>query len=479
MWPKHPLRYLSGLAGLSPRARQIVICGNSRGGTTLFYNMVRATARDAFMPPSEKRAVKFRHDFHPLIITKRPLDVFDVEEIERRVGPFKDLHFVFVVRDPRSLVSSRHNSVPNDFFQGFDQTYFVSKNGNSFTKPGVVACFEAIDKAVADERISSTVVRYEDLIRDPDAVQQSLSQALGIAWNGRFSEFHQSEIPAALKTALNGVRPVDQAGIDAWRKGERARRVVQQFTLEPKLFSILERWGYETDRSWFDRLLEEHPVETAKRGRIVGFYTSGTFYEQEAHRMRASAERLALDVELAAFESTGSWVGNASLKARFLREQRRKHRGPLLYVDVDSVFHTDPWPYLDTKDGDLAIYVSPAGEMLSGTILINDTPGAAELLDLWAAGIEQRPEAWDQRVLQELVETEEARASPRFKIQRLPSRFCWIFDSTGPAPYDRAVIEHLQASRETKKKRPRYRSMSKTLKRRLDRVQEIEGELGL
>ena len=115
--------------------------------------MVRAAIPTAVIPPHEIGAVKLRHDLSPLIITKRPLDVFNIDTIRKKVGCLKRLHFIFVARDPRSLVSSRHESVRGDYFQGYDYSYFISHNGLSLTKPGVIPCFEAMEKALADLRI--------------------------------------------------------------------------------------------------------------------------------------------------------------------------------------------------------------------------------------------------------------------------------------------------------------------------------------
>lgn len=472
------LKILPQIIGFKPRGEHIVICGNSRGGTTLLYNMVRSAQPDALMPPREMRAVKLAFDPHPLIITKRPLDVFEIDKIKKRNGLTKKLHFVIVVRDPRSLVSSQHKSVPGDYFQGFDHTHFISDRGISYTNAGIVDCFSAIDRALADPDIEATVIKYEDLVRNPDDVQAGLTKSLNITWNSRFSDFHKSDIPEALSRALNGIRPVDPALIDAWKCDARALRVFQQFTLEPKLFSILEKWGYEQDRSWFDDLAHRFAPDVREPGVVIGFYTRGTFYEEEARRMAMSARKQGLDVELTPVESTGSWVRNASMKARFLYEQRCKRTGPLLYVDVDSIFRVDPWPYLLTKDGDLAIHVSRDGEMISATLLMNDTDGVRALLLRWADACDAAQDIWDQKVLQEIIETDEGSGQSEFRVQRLPAAFCWIFDSMPEPTYGQVVIEQLQASREANKKTRLLRPMSKKLKRRMNRLQEISDEYG-
>lgn len=157
-------------------------------------------------------------------------------------------------------------------------------------------------------------------------------------------------------------------------------------------------------------------------GKIVGFYTSNTFYEHEAARMVASAKRLGLLVHTTVVDSTGSWVRNAALKPTFLLEARREHRGPLLYVDVDAVFHRDPWPIMTTFSCDLAVY-READRLISATILLHDTPATLRLLEVWKERCDQDPEIWDQIVLQEILDEDRASESPQYQVGELPLRF--------------------------------------------------------
>ena len=457
-----------------------MICGCSRGGTTLFYNMIRSSLpEEVLAPPREVGALKFRWNPTPLIVSKRPLDIFNINRIRRTVGWRKGLHFIIVVRDPRALVSSHHKAVPSDFFQGYDQCYYVSDQGLSYANPGVIRTFEAIRKVAKDTRHKVTVVRYEDIVSDPDRVQEML-HSLGIAWRGRFSEFYKSDIPSELTRALNGVRKADPSNATSWQIEEsRARRVIQQFTGEPRLFDLLKEWKYETGRRWFDDLVAEFGPYIAPRGTIVGFYTTGTYYEKEAQRLQRSAARLGLEPLLTGVPSTGSWVRNASMKARFLLQQREALSGPLLYVDVDAVFHADPWITLMAGEEDLAVYYNREGRLISATIFINDTPGSRELLERWTAACEADPDEWDQILLQRIINDDEASNIPRFRVRRLPASFCWIFDRGEREPYDgKIIIEQLQASRESlREDRGRFRRMSRRLKRRLDRIEAIEREL--
>jgi hypothetical protein len=207
-------------------------------------------------------------------------------------------------------------------------------------------------------------------------------------------------------------------------------------------------------------------------GEVVAFFSVNSFYEAEAARMVASAWRLGLSVHTSPFVSAGSWVRNASLKPSFLVKQRDKRHGPLLYVDVDAVFHRDPWPVLASFDCDIAVY-RERGRVISATILINDTEAAREILALWKKRCDDNPDVWDQVVLQEILDEDQASANPRYREGQLPASLCWVFDRINNGTPERVYIEQLQASREISREHARGRAR-RSLKRRQERVRTIE-----
>ncbi|WP_065091898.1 putative nucleotide-diphospho-sugar transferase [Rhizobium leucaenae] len=215
------------------------------------------------------------------------------------------------------------------------------------------------------------------------------------------------------------------------------------------------------------------PSPSLDAGEVVAFFSVNSFYETEAARMVASAWRLGLSVHTWPFVSAGSWVRNASLKPTFLVRQRENRRGPLLYVDVDAVFHNDPWPILADLDCDIAVYRERGDRLISATILINDTPAAQEILALWKKRCDENPEVWDQVVLQEILDEDKASGSPRYREAQLAATFCWIFDRVENGIPEKIYIEQLQASREISHEHARGKAR-RGLKRRQDRVRTIE-----
>lgn len=214
---------------------------------------------------------------------------------------------------------------------------------------------------------------------------------------------------------------------------------------------------------------------TPGTGNIVGFYTSNSIYEHEARRMVASAKRLGLTVQTTAVGSAGSWVRNAALKPTFLVEARKAHRGPMLYVDVDAVFHRDPWSALADFDCDVAVYREEGNRLISATILFGDTPAAMRLLDVWKERCDRDPDIWDQVVLEQILDEDRASGNPQYRVGALPVSFCWIFDRLSNAKSDAVFIEQLQASRQAKAGEKRGRN--KMLERRRDRIAMIEAVL--
>ena len=431
------------------RPKHLVISGCPRSGTTMLYNMVRgSTTGAAYMPDRELSALDTYNRRDERIVTKRPLDIFRLAEIEHDLGPHREILHLVLVRDPRDLVSSKHRSIPNQFFQGYDYQFFVRPNMKSLTGPGIAAAAEAIDQAEADGR-RVFIIRYEDLVRDPEYVRRLIAFSTGFPLKRPFTSFHEANIPDDLSLQLNGVRPVDASDRPAWTEGERYRRACSQLDLFPEMEDLAVRWGYPaTDEVRRTHELPSVPT-VSERGTIVAFHTDDAFYTEEAARCRKRLEQLGLPHDFTSVPKNGSWVENCARKPEFLLDVRQRLRGPLLYIDVDAFVHQDPWPYLADYAGDVAAYIHGGSELISCTILLNDTSATMNLLSEWVKRQKERPKVYDQRVLQDVIEGDEA-GDQRFCFQRLPLNFSFVNDRRYPYVYGAPIIEQLQASRVSK-----------------------------
>jgi len=231
----------------------LVVCGYSRAGTTLFYSMLRGALPDDWQTfDRERSAVEVGRSKARHACSKRPLDVLRAGEVLKRC---RDPWLIALVRDPRDVLTSTHASVPGDYFVHADRQYFVPSKGKpSLKMPGLLSLERAVFALPAER---SWVLRYEDLVRDPEAVRSRLATQLGVAFQRDFAP-DGADLAPDLQLALNGARPVDQAGIGRWR--EHPRRIRQQFEAFTELHEVLKRRGYEVNDRWWEDLCSTSPA---------------------------------------------------------------------------------------------------------------------------------------------------------------------------------------------------------------------------
>ncbi|MBE9639687.1 sulfotransferase domain-containing protein [Salipiger mangrovisoli] len=236
--------------------RHLIVTGYPRSGSTMFYNMLRHTLQDFALYEQELPAARLLEQPGNQC-TKRPKDVFDVPRLMQLNRGRKRIDLVITLRDPRDTLISRHVAVPDDYFIGADHCYFVPGNRPpQFTDPGLLANHKMILQISASGLFPQGVffLKYEDLVSDPEAVQQMLGEGLDLRFDGKFSDFHTASIPGTLAWSLNGVRPVEQRRERKWARPEHRARIIDQFTRFPVLHDILFQLGYEDDRGWFEEL---------------------------------------------------------------------------------------------------------------------------------------------------------------------------------------------------------------------------------
>jgi hypothetical protein len=215
---------------MTARMQHVHIVGSSpRSGTTLLAEMMahgfRVHAEPKEVPIYSRPAVPV-----DVYLTKRPWDVL-VSRFALRALPNVDI--VCMVRDPRDVVVSVHGEDPDRYWAGlkFWKTY----------EPEV-------------ERLHGrdhfTIVRYENLVRDPDGEQRKLMTRLPyLDQQSWFSTFDATARPSQQSLhALRGLRPVSPASIGAWRS--HLPRLAGQLEQHGSISDSLVRHGYERDASW-------------------------------------------------------------------------------------------------------------------------------------------------------------------------------------------------------------------------------------
>jgi hypothetical protein len=240
--------------------KHVFVCGYSRSGTTMFYNMLRTTVTNFRFLEHESPARMVIARSPDSYVTKRPLDIFEVGKILAANALEKKIYCIILIRDLRSIVTSFHQSVPNDYFIGFDRQYFVKDGHATYTNPGILQIHQAIAQAWRRRDLAKIILRYEDILKDMDNVQRQLGAAIGFEYQGSFADFHTHDTPFRLERALNERRAPDADNIEAWREPRHRERIKDQFTRCPQLFDLLRHYGYETDDRWFDAYREESPA---------------------------------------------------------------------------------------------------------------------------------------------------------------------------------------------------------------------------
>nr|WP_246617467.1 putative nucleotide-diphospho-sugar transferase [Rhizobium populisoli] len=386
--------------------------------------------------------------------------VANLFSVGKLIDAGEKIRIIAFVDHPGRLLTVRHPDISGQYRYSFDHCLHLAENGvATLSDPGILYAAKLM-RSVLGRHPPTLTVRYEDLNQHPEKVAESLRAFLV---EGRASDDERNIPVPALFDATT----------------EDVARIVRQFRLAPELFDVAKRWGYSDDRSWFKTMSASSSAASEDRpGTIVAYYTQGTRYEREAHRMMASLSRLGLPIALSAVDDAGGWLANVRRKPHFLKERRNQLVGPLLYVDVDAVVHSDPWPYLHGYTGDIAVAGHHGKNYISGTILINDTEGARAFLEEWCSDQSSKPEAWDQHSLHDVVIANSMRSPQAFRVEHLPPAMCMVFDRRFSQPVT-PVIEHLQASREEKKAVDNEGVSALLLDKRHARLSELEAELGL
>ncbi len=218
---------------------RIHIVGAPRSGTTLLAElMVSAFRFDAYAP-------------HEMSIFKRPdraVDVFcsknpqDVLYVRPLLAIDRGLWVIYVLRDPRDAIVSRHDKAPDLYWSN-------------------LRIWKKYHRAALRimQHPRCVVVRYEDLVRDPDHVQAELIARLPFLQRlHAFSDYHRIVRPSdgSLK-ALRGVRPIDGGNVGAWRAHKP--RVAAQLQLHGPIGDELVALGYEADARWLLELADATP----------------------------------------------------------------------------------------------------------------------------------------------------------------------------------------------------------------------------
>ncbi|PKD43273.1 putative nucleotide-diphospho-sugar transferase [Rhodohalobacter barkolensis] len=468
----HNLQVLRKTLRKGHKSDHIIICGPDLRGSSILHDVIRnCTSSINFSSKKNISALDTQSLFKKSILTYEPTDLFSVNEIDDLLSKFRNLKFIVIIRDPRSLLTEVHPDIPWQYFQSWDYGFYIEPN-QSFTRPGVGKAFNEIERLKEAGKFQFKIIRYEDFLEKPDDIQDEISEFADIEFSKSFSDC-LTNTDKFDNTNFGFIQKKTDQISKAWKSTEHAERLNRLSKLFPDILEYIKKHNYPIDEKVNDQVRTDTNINN---GTLVAMHTPDKVYTNEAKRMRASLDRLGIKHSVDELPGVDKIAGVEDpenypdwfiqklaryYKPTWLRKKRQQIRGALLYCDVDAFIHKNPWEYLHLYEGDMAVFSRRNGDINSGTIWINDTEGAKDFLKLWEKKcLEKRAEifkSWpnvkpspsDQVILTEIVIENNNLA--RYKIQRLPPSMLHIFPFDGSFNED-IYIEHLQASRVAKSK---------------------------
>lgn len=218
------------------RPMHITICGYPRAGTSLIQHMLQVSLGPNFVSTmgDEISALDAVGIDERSRVTKRPLDIFRIGNIRRKNknGFNKQLIFLLMVRDPRFVLTSRHEKVNGKYLIRYDM--------GGVESAGLVATHKSVIHHKNDG--DCLVVKYEYMINSLQAVEDKLKGfGVPIIWPMadyvKVEQYHPGEqqkpLHRPLSTARKGLTPGDQVYLN------------RQIAECPYINQMIEDFGYD------------------------------------------------------------------------------------------------------------------------------------------------------------------------------------------------------------------------------------------
>lgn len=441
------------------RPLHIIVSGPDDGSAELLVRRLSEQLGEHTAQIFEGPALDAEKLNHPLIISIEPDDFLRTRQINRVLGRTRRLAHIGVVANPADLLCERSKVLPHHFRQSADYRLIVGPGATrSYSGPGLIARFNALEETRALYPRSTLVVTREELTRD---IEATLDRSL---------QFIDSLRRKSGRSTDGGDSPTQTGSAPNETRSESClSRCAHEMDRCPELAKLFPDFGYS---------LPPRPKQTKKptvRGTIVAFHTADALYTAEANRLKGSLDALGLQYEIRTIEKGEDWARTNLRKPSWIQSVREEITGPLLYVDVDSYFRADPWPHLQDIEGDMAAFIHPGGPLAGAVVWVDDTDSGRALLETWRERCEERitwenpgtPWGNDQGVLKILVEEIESQSKPEFAFARLIPNLAQVFDRDYGFIFGPPIIELLQASRE-------HRGNAGSVSTRQQRIGELE-----
>lgn len=230
---------------MTPAFKRILVRGCPRSGNTMLYAMLSSCFEGVTQLKGEHIPIEARISNYdkvtiakyPRPVSKRILgDEYDASR-DFLTTPPEDALLIFIVRDPRDALMSKHGSFGSEPFLKSASAWF--------------SVIEEIQKI--KDRHNVLVLRYEDIIADPDSIQRKIAHLSGLKMSGTFSNFNEMVKTSGAQLTkhnlgeLNGLRPVDSSRVFAYRNEPRevVQPIVEKILEFDNADKLVRSFGYE------------------------------------------------------------------------------------------------------------------------------------------------------------------------------------------------------------------------------------------
>jgi len=217
-----------------------IIGCSSRSGTTLMNELMVTCFQ--FDGSAEHEHSIFR-EYDPVFKTfcsKRPIEA---EVIKPLLHIDENLWIIYMLRDPRDVVSSCSHRMNNGAYMGNLGLWLEQQ--------------EAVKELVDEARFIT--VRYEDLVIDPNRVQGRLVELIPFLQKKcDFSQYHLNARSSEKSIkALNGIRKINSNNVGSWKR--HLPQVAKQLECYGDISDELIQLGYEESNNWMKEFSSLEP----------------------------------------------------------------------------------------------------------------------------------------------------------------------------------------------------------------------------
>lgn len=216
-------------SGVSPK--RIFLMGCGRSGTWLLTGIMSTFANAAVAgtehPPGAFRTFK---DNPPVQVVKRTHDSCLVVNLIPA-----EISIIYILRHPYDVLTSKHPG--NDHSRHISPLRWNSE-------------MQALRWLCERKRPNTLILRYEDLVTEPDRTQALIAETFGLTVVHPASSFDQTFAPSdKARTAMHGLRAPDRQSIGRWRQDEDNRDYLGRIVpdLMPQLSWVSKNFGYDIE----------------------------------------------------------------------------------------------------------------------------------------------------------------------------------------------------------------------------------------